>query len=600
LADYQVGIRHQLSIDAPVDDDGRLAHTSSMPGEMVGKSVLERNGRSEANDAVLHALRQRRAIAHQEDYRHRTPFCRYSRTPVIHRATAQWFLRLDHLVLRTRALEAIRRIQWLQEPARARAEDELRGWPDWCLSRQRAWGLPLPAFFTAEGNPLLDASVVRRLADLVEVEGPNVWFEKPAAELWTAVRPANWQGLEPVTRSPDTLDVRFDSRCVLSLPTRGPGPQATPAPIPIDLYVTSSDPLESWVLSTLLLSLTASETAPLRSVLACSPPAELTRRLGARGQPSRCGPAASPLAEEVRTCGADVVRWWAVSQGCHTGIRKSQAQPQAAGATYRSIRNALRFQLSNLYDFDPAQHALPVADLTRLDRWLLEAFSQLEETVLEAYDRCDLPAVCQQLSHFIADQLSATYFDIIKDRLYTESPQSFRRRSTQTALCRLLTGLCQMLAPVLVFTADEAWELIPGCSGKSVHESDWKPSHFARPEPERAEWENLLALRRLALPVLEQSRRNRQIGKALNAKVTFQGGDPVLITGQARAEELRELLKVSQLEFLPAACPAISVTISPASGHKCERCWHWTEDVGRAPDHPGLCARCVGLAGILP
>jgi len=274
----------------------------------------------------------------------------------------------------------------------------------------------------------------------------------------------------------------------------------------------------------------------------------------------------------------------------------SEERINKVGETYRGIRNALRYQLSNLYDFDPAKHSVPDEKLTGLDRWILGEFAKLEAEVLAAYDQYEFHVVYQKLSQFIAVELSSVYHDVIKDRLYTDAANSPRRRSTQTALHRLVTGLCQMLAPILAFTADEAWEFVPGNgqpSTGSVHAAVWRPVLFTRPEAEVAEWKNLFLLREISLPELEKARQAKLIGKSLEAKLTVNGNGQMLADARLHLDSLRELLNVSQVRLASTGGETMFATVSKADGQKCERCWHWESDIGRSPEHPTLCGRCV-------
>src|SRR5512140_1865446 len=257
------------------------------------------------------------------------------------------------------------------------------------------------------------------------------------------------------------------------------------------------------------------------------------------------------------------------------------------------IRNALRYQLSNLYDFDPATNAVPDDQLTGLDRWILDEFCRLEHDAIKAYDEYEFHVVYQRLSQFVAVELSAIYHDLVKDRLYTDGANSKRRRSTQTALHRMVASLCKMLAPLLAFTADEAWEHVPGRTADSAHSLAWQPMEFSRPEPERELWRTLFQLRELALTELEKARQAKQIGKALDARLTITGSGAAVEQAKANPEVLRELLNVSQLEINSAAQGEIVVSVSKAAGQKCERCWHWETDVGSNPAHPAICGRCV-------
>ena len=607
LEDYLLGSQHGLPIYSPVDDDGRLAYTDDlpieqqMPAEMVGKAILEKHGKSEANEAVLHELRLRKALLHQENYHHSYPHCWRSKTPIIFRAMDQWFIEIDHQVpgtsetFRNRALGAINQVAWVPDWGKNRIEAAVLSRPDWCISRQRTWGVPIPAFYDAAGHPILDARVVRAAADLVEQHGSNVWFEKAAADLWNLLRPADWQGPEIANKSNDTLDVWIDSgsssRAVIA---RRAELRGGARPFQCDMYLEGSDQHRGWFQSSLLLSLAGNGAAPYRAVLTHGFMVDEDREKiskSKQGQSAYEKPQTSD--SYVQKYGVDVVRLWVASQDYRNDVIVSEKRLDKVGETYRMIRNALRYQLSNLYDFDPGQHRVPEADLTGLDRWILDEFSALEQAVLRAYDNYEFHVVYQKVSQFVAVELSAIYHDVVKDRLYTDPPHSARRRSTQTVLHRLCAGLCKMLAPFLAFTADEAWEFIPGKTVESAHELDWQPMQFQRTEAERTAWSTLFQWRELALPVLEKARQAKQIGKALEARLTFTGTAEALGPVQAHLEALRELLNVSQLELLANGDSTLSVAVSKAAGQKCERCWHWETDVGSQAEHPTICARCV-------
>jgi isoleucyl-tRNA synthetase len=274
----------------------------------------------------------------------------------------------------------------------------------------------------------------------------------------------------------------------------------------------------------------------------------------------------------------------------------SDQRIEKVAESYRNIRNTLRYQLSNLYDFDPAKDAVTDAELTPLDRWMLGEFAKLEADVLAAYDAYEFHVVYQRLSQFVSVELSSMYHDLVKDRLYTDPARSPRRRSTQTALYFVVTGLCRMLAPILAFTADEAWEAIPGQAGTSVHESDWESGQCgAVAEP--GNWSEVLAIRERALAELEKARQAKTIGKALEAKVVITGKPEQLGAAQADLDTLREILNVSQLHFHPGDGEHLSVEVAKADGQKCERCWHVETDIGTHAEHPTLCGRCVSAVG---
>lgn len=611
LEDYQLGLANRLPIYSPVDDDGRFAYTSDlpveqqMPAEMLGKSILAKHGKSDANEVVLHYLRLGHALLREENYHHSYPHCWRSKTPVIFRAMDQWFIAIDHPVpaaraggktpFRQRVLDEVNNIQWIPDWGKNRMEAAVQSRPDWCISRQRSWGVPIPAFYDAQGGAILDARIVRRAAALIEEHGSNVWFEKTPAELWAALKPKEWQGPEAAAKSSDTLDVWIDSgSSSRAVTARRPELRGdADKPFQCDMYLEGSDQHRGWFQSSLLLSLAGNGASPYRNVLTHGFMVDEDREKISKSKQGQGGYEKPQTSEAyIKKYGADVVRLWVASQDYRNDLVVSEKRIDKVGETYRIIRNALRYQLSNLYDFEPAKNFIPDEQLTGLDRWILEEFSKLETEVAAAYDQYEFHTVYQRVSQFIAVELSAIYHDVVKDRLYTDAAASPRRRSTQTALHRLVSGLCRMLAPILAFTADEAWAFVPGKSAESVHQLTWAPSGFARPEAERAAWTRLFELRELALPALERARQAKELGKALEAKVTLTGPASALKDAADLAEPLRELLNVSQLE-LKAGGDALSVTISKAAGQKCERCWHWETDVASTAAHPTLCGRCV-------
>jgi isoleucyl-tRNA synthetase len=601
LDDYNLGRQKGLPIYSPVDDDGRFAHTNElpveqqMPAEMLGKAILEKHGKSEANEVVLNELRLRQALLHQEDYHHSYPHCWRSKTPVIFRAMDQWFIQIDHDKFRQRALAEIDRVSWIPEWGVNRIKGAVQTRPDWCISRQRSWGVPIPAFYDARGEPILDAQTVRNTADLIEKHGSDVWFEKSAAELWSIVKPKDWNGSPAAAKSNDTLDVWIDSgsssRAVIARRAEIRGKEK---PFQADMYLEGSDQHRGWFQSSLLLSLAGNGAAPFKTVLTHGFIVDAEREKISK---SKQGGYEKPQTAEayVKKYGADVVRLWVASQDYRNDIVVSDERINKVGETYRNLRNTLRFQLSNLYDFDPAKDAVPDVGLTGLDRWILGQFGKLESEVMEAYGRHEFHVVYQKISQFAAVELSAIYHDLVKDRLYTDAATSPRRRSTQSALHRMVKGLCSLLSPVLVFTADEAWEFIPGQKEASVHLAAWQAAGLALPEEEERRWKYLFEIRERILPSLEKERQGKTIGKALDAKVILQGIAKVLpLQTDKDSEVLRELLNVSQLVMgQNGGAEDWSIQVAKAEGRKCERCWHWEEDVGTNAEHPTLCGRCL-------
>jgi isoleucyl-tRNA synthetase len=363
-----------------------------------------------------------------------------------------------------------------------------------------------------------------------------------------------------------------------------------------DVYLEGSDQHRGWFQSSLLLSLAGNGAAPYKTVLTHGFMVDADRDKISKSKQSQGGYDKPQTAEAyVKKYGADVVRLWVASQDYRNDIVVSGERVNKVGEAYRAMRNALRYQLSNLYDFDPAQHTVAEEKLSGLDRWILAEFSKLETEVLSAYDNYEFHVVYQQVSQFVAVELSAIYHDAIKDRLYTDAADSARRRSTQTALYRLVRGLCLLLSPMLAFTTDEAWEFIPARGLASVHLSRWEAQRFALTEREERTWRRLFAIRPAALACLEKERQAKSIGKALEAKVILKGSAQVLgdLTDE-EMESLRELLNVSQL-ILSRQPEGVALTVEAekADGQKCARCWHWETDVGADGEHPLLCGRCV-------
>jgi len=353
------------------------------------------------------------------------------------------------------------------------------------------------------------------------------------------------------------------------------------------MYLEGSDQHRGWFQSSLLLSLAGNGAAPYKTVLTHGFMVDADREKISKSK--QAGYEKPQTAEAyVKKYGADVVRLWVASQDFRNDIVVSEERVNKVGETYRAIRNALRYQLSNLYDFDPVKHTVREDELTGLDRWILAEFSRLEGEVMAAYDQYEFHVVYQKVSQFIAVELSSIYHDVIKDRLYTDPANSPRRRSTQTALHRLVTGLCQMLAPILAFTADEAWEFVPGVSA-SVHESQWKRQGLQLMPDEIGRWDWLKLWREKLLPELEKARQAKIIGKALEAKVEIVV--PQVQLQYSDADMLRELVNVSALKMSKGE--GVSISVAKADGEKCERCWHWESDVGANPDYPGICRRCV-------
>ena len=622
LEDYGVGLANGLPIYSPVDDNGCLTHTSDLPADqqmpesLVGRQVLPKNGHSEANEAVLDLLREKGALLHLKKYHHEYPHCWRSKTPVIFRAMDQWFIRIDHDNFRQKALAEIENVNWIPNWGKNRIVGAVTNRPDWCISRQRTWGVPIPVLFAGE-EAILNAEVIRNAADLIAEHGSNIWFQLEVSELWSKVKPENYSGPEPDRKSTDTLDVWIDSgsssRSVIQardeLVRDGvSGLDHWQA----DMYLEGSDQHRGWFQSSLLISLAGNGAAPYKSVLTHGFMVDLDREKISK---SKDGGYVKPQTSEayIKDYGADIVRLWVASQDFRNDIVVDEERIKKVSESYRGIRNALRYQLSNLYDFDPQKHSVPFESMTSLDRWILSRFANLEKEVVAAYGQCEFHAVYQKLSQFTSVEFSSLYHDMVKDRLYSAAADSPKRRSSQTAIFYLVRRYAQLLSPILVFTSDEAWEYIPGHTpGESCIHLTTLPDLPAwnLSDDEEKFWSTLFEVRDEVLGVMESARRDKVIGKALEAVVILKPAEEHFAILQANEDTFLETLNASRLVLVPnGASGDVSIndgTVTLEDGQnivvrhykdfgasKCSRCWHWESTVGENSDHPELCHRCL-------
>jgi len=570
--DYIAGRANGLGLISPVDDDGKLTAEAGLP-HLAGTLVFDANG------PIIKLLAERGALLGKENYKHDYPHCWRSKTPIIFRSVPQFFLRIDDI--RGAALAEIDKVEWLPHWGKARIHGTAEGRPDWCISRQRTWGVPLPVFYD-NGEPVLDAAVARKVATLIEQHGTNVWFEKTDAELTAMLGlPPSW------TKGRDTLDVWIDSGCssmavTESRPELGNGGIA-------DLYIEATDQHRGWFQSSLMCSVIHRGTAPYKTVMTHG---FVTDTSGEKI--SKSGDKPINAEYYYNKYGADLVRLWVASVDWQNDVPFSDKLFEQNGEVYRRFRNTLRILLGNLHDFTPADGVANDA-LTLLDRWILERLHAVTRECLAAYAAYDFRKVFITLNQFCAVDLSALHVDITKDRLYCDAVSSPRRRSAQTAMHRVLRDLTRLLAPILAYTADEAWEFAG--HKDSVHEHD-----FPQPDPAFAGTEataaiaSLQAVRDAVQQEVDKARKEKLIGSNLEAAATVTVPDNHAAAAVLKdTETAGEFLILSDLTIRPG--DAFGVTVARTSFQKCQRCWRHLPDIGVNAKHPALCRRCAEVVG---
>ncbi|MDP1581151.1 MAG: class I tRNA ligase family protein, partial [Candidatus Didemnitutus sp.] len=604
--DYLTGLKYGLEIYCPVGDDGRYLDDGQVPAELVGLTALESvedlaaKRTSPANIGVLKALAASGNLLAKQRYEHQYPHCWRSKTPIVFRAVDQWFVSLDKAGHRQLALREISKIAadqgWIPAWGEARIRGAIESRPDWCISRQRSWGVPIIAFYGPEKQAYIDAGVIRAVADKIATVGTNFWYDAPVTEILRDIAlPSDWPSAAELTTGRDTLDVWIDSGSTHAavLQRRQGGTQW-----PADLYLEGSDQHRGWFQSSLWCGVIAFGGAPYRAVLTHGFIVDKNHQ-----KISKSSTYQKPQTAEayIKDHGADVIRLWIASQDFRDDIPVDEEILKNVGEAYRLFRNTFRFQLSNLFDFNAAQHATPVAEMDALDRWALHQTTQLLNECTKAYDAFEFHRVYQLCNQFCAVTLSAIYHDILKDRLYTLAASHPLRRSAQTAIHHIFRTLVRILAPVLTFTTDEAWSYaIAGqeYTSDSIHLQDWPvaPAEWSDAALD-AEFSALLKLRVKVTENLEPLRQAGTIGKSLDAVLTFNGAasDTAFAVLQKHASFLPEFFIVSRvnLEATAEGALAIKATHAREAGLvRCPRCWRWVPAITSTP-HGEICLRCA-------
>jgi len=606
--DYQTGLKYGLEIYCPVADNGTYVDDGRVPAVLVGLSTLEsvedlqKKKTSAANIGVLRLLDSTGSLLAKQKFTHSYPHCWRSKTPIIFRAVDQWFVSLDKAGSRAEALSEISKIAaaggWIPAWGEARIRSAVEVRPDWCVSRQRSWGVPIPAFYDSQKRPFLDAAVIRAVADKVEKRGTNLWYEDSPSEILGGVRlPEGWPQASELSCGRDTLDVWLDSGSShVAVLRRGTGGTQWPA----DLYLEGSDQHRGWFQSSLWTSVIAYGQAPYKGVLTHGFIVDEERN-----KISKSATYTKPQTSDayIAEYGADIIRLWISSQDFRNDIPISKEILSHVAEAYRLIRNTLRFQISTLFDFDAARHAVAPASMDALDRWALHQTAALERACAEAYDAYEFHRVYQLCNQFCSVTLSATYHDIIKDRLYTLGASSALRRSSQSAIHAIFGTLVRILAPVIPFTTDEAWSFALGgqeFGTESVHLQDWPeaPSSWTD-ERLDAEFSELLRVRAKVNESMEPLRAAGRIGKSLDASITLllPESDPAKEVLEVHRASLAEIFIVSDvgLESTPEPGDPFGVKVRPCaemSHVRCPRCWRWVPSLVAHPIAE-VCPRCA-------
>jgi isoleucyl-tRNA synthetase len=581
--DYLTGMRYGLEIYCPVDAGGFFLPEVE---HFAGKRVFD------ANPEVVTFLKDKGALLASGKETHSYPICWRCKNPIIFRATEQWFVALDgEGRLREKALEGIRRVKWFPAWGEERISNMIATRPDWCISRQRLWGVPITAFYCKGcGKAVMRADLCRRVADLFEEASADVWYEREAKDLLPPGFACADCGHGEFEKEKDILDVWFDSgsshAAVLD--------HRKDLPWPADVYLEGSDQHRGWFHSSLLVGVATRGEPPYRQVITHGFTVDAEGRKISKS-----------LGNDVDThkliaqYGAEILRLWTIMVDYREDMRFSDEMMKRVAEAYRKVRNTCRYLLSNLYDFDPGKDAVADADLDDLDRYALNRHREVAARVLEGYDAYEFHVVYHQLVQYCAADLSSFYLDVLKDRLYCDGAASARRRSAQTVMHRMLRDLALLLSPVLPFTSDEIWPLVPGAAERSVHLAVF-PRREAPDAGVLERWSTLLEVRGAVTKALEEARNAKLCAASLEAAVTVKAPDDILDALRRHEERSRvfpgnlaNLFIVSRVDLEEA--PALSVEVARAAGAKCERCWTYSEKVGRLPVHPAVCERCASV-----
>ncbi len=588
VEDYDVCHNHypELPVIVPVDSRGRM--TDEAGSLFAGLTT------GEANKAILKHLQETGALFAVKKIIHQYPHCWRCKSPVLFRATEQWFCSVD--AIKDKTVEEINKVQWIPAWGRDRITSMVRDRKDWCISRQRLWGVPLPIFYCKKcGKELVTRESIQAVSDLFRKEGSNAWFQYDASQILPAGTRCEC-GCTEFTKETDVMDVWFDSGCSHAAVLMSRKDLRWPA----DLYLEGNDQHRGWFQSSLLTSVAWKGLAPYRTVLTHGMVIDLEGRKMSKSLGNGIAPS-----EIVQKYGADILRLWVASSDYQSDVRISNKILKQLSDAYRKIRNTARFILGNLFDFNPDTNMVPLDRLEPIDVWALNRFNGLIAQTEEAYQTFEFHLAYHAIHNFCVVDLSNFYLDVLKDRLYVEKPESETRRAAQTAIFLILDGMVRLIAPILAYTSDEIWKNMPHRNFENaehvIYNDMPKPVEIHADKDFVARWDRLHLLRNDVKKALEIARRDKTIGSSLDAKVELHGSDELYRFLKSVEKELPAVLIVSQAAVVEGGkgayegeeLPGLSVTVSHAEGDKCARCWSYSNTVGSDPDHPDVCARCA-------
>ncbi len=583
VEDFEVGQKYGLPILSPVDDNGKM--TVEAGAQFAGMTL------DECNKAVCKELEEKNALMGFKWISHQYPHCWRCKHPIVFRATEQWFCSIEGF--REKALSEIDKVEWIPAWGHDRIYNMVKDRSDWCISRQRSWGVPIPIFYCKEcGKEIINDDTIRRIQELFREYGSNIWFEKEAQELIPEGLTCDACGSHEFRKETDIMDVWFDSGSshLAVLETR---PELR---WPADLYLEGSDQHRGWFNSSLNVAVACKGSAPYKAVLTHGFLVDDNGKKMSKSQ----GNALDPL-EIIQKMGADVLRLWVASADYRSDLAISNKILKQVSETYRKIRNTARFLMSNLYDFVPGQDDVAYKDMPEMDRWMLHRLQVLIDKVRAAYDNYEFHVVYHAIHRFCVVEMSNLYLDITKDTLYAELPNDPRRRSVQTVMYEIINALVRLLTPVLAYTTEEIYSFMPKPEGMpdSVQLLDMPEANSAYLDEALDEkCTAIVAVKDIVAKELEEARKAKTIGHSLDAKVDLYVDGKEYDLLQPVAGQLAKLFIVSQLALHQGQGDGVTVTdnigvkVSAAKGEKCERCWIYSEEMGTNPEHPTLCPRC--------